>query len=163
MASYTGNTLIIPAVDIAVELTKEPYPMTGYRVVSALAICQAESSRNAYAAYLNTGQTLADGRPNPGYLSLDLGLFQHNTYWHGLDFGDGSYDPETIATAMLWKDNVLHARRLFNFWLQRFDRTMTYADAVKKTFGMLWTTYSRGLHQQYVGAATTVCKELGII
>jgi hypothetical protein len=134
MASYTGNTLIIPAVDIAVELTKEPYPMTGYRVVSALAICQAESSRNAYAAYLNTGQTLADGRPNPGYLSLDLGLFQHNTYWHGLDF-----------------------------WLQRFDRTMTYADAVKKTFGMLWTTYSRGLHQQYVGAATTVCKELGII
>jgi len=89
--------LLHTADDVARLLVAEG--ATGWTVVTMGAICAAESGRDAYAVNVNH----APGQP--WHRSLDVGLFQINTYWNPIQKIVELLDPRyntALALAILY-------------------------------------------------------------
>lgn len=142
--------LAVPGEDVGRELMAGPNPLTGWRVVTGLAILKAESNLNAYAVNLITSEFRADGKPNPAFLSLDLGIAQWNTYWW----------PAPIAERLNWKLSVAEVRRQYT---ERFAAaTGTYSERVTEAWS-LWVAYTSGAHEKHLPWAVDVGRAIGAV
>lgn len=112
--------------------------MRGWPTVTAISIAWAESGGNAYAVNIN------DGNPdNQAYLSMDLGLWQTNTFWH----------PEIpIAEAFTPVNQIIHVRRIA-------ERTESWSWIAYDWSA--WNTYKAKLHQKFTAPAVTAVRNAG--
>lgn len=124
--------LIVSDSDICKLIHDSGAPANLADIVTFTAIVLAESGGNAYAVGVN-------GNPNrPSYRSLDVGLFQINTYWH----------PQySIANLLDPLANTLAARTLSGGWA-------TFAP---------WNAWHNGAFNAFVPRAYAAAQGLGYV
>lgn len=127
----------------------------GWQVVTATAVAKAESNHDGYAvgvvgAEMRTTPAGTE-EANPAFRSLDVGLFQINTYWW----------PTVTVADML--DPTKNAAQAFNIWRGRFDAASgTWADRTHAAWSP-WAVYKAGTFEQYLSAAAAAAKTVGAI
>lgn len=111
--------------------------LPAWPAVTAVAVGWAESGGNAYAIGIN------DQSIGGAHLSLDLGLWQTNTFWH----------PEiAIAEALDPAAQVVH--------VERIARRPSQSGWV--TYGWsAWNTYKVGAHLRFLSAARVAVRAAG--
>ena len=119
---------------------------TGYQVVNMTAIALAESGGDTHAV------NVVDKNPAAAsYRSLDLGLWQINTYWWPGPIPD-RLNPATCA------------RIAFDIWRNRFNDARTdgksWSEASEHAYGA-WNVYESGAYKQYIPRAKTAAAALG--
>lgn len=123
----------------------------GWQVVTATAIAKAESGHNAYAINVVGNELRVDGTSNPAYRSLDVGLWQVNTYWW----------PSATVKDLL--DPTKNAGQAFAIWNGMYGKTAgTYSAKVTAAWDQ-WAVYAAGLHEQYLPAAVDAARAIGAI
>lgn len=112
--------------------------MRAWPAVTAVAIAWAESGGNAYAVNVN------DANPqSEAYLSLDLGIWQTNTYWH----------PEVpIAEALDPVQQIMHVRRIA-------ERVGVYGWV--SYVWTPWNTFTAGAYAKFVTPAVGAVRSAG--
>jgi len=113
----------------------------GYRIPTMIAIGQAESALDERAINLNTHDP-----QSPAYLSLDLGVWQINTYW--------------------WVDKRYRVQQLFD---PTFNATVAWEVFTKSggtnsapvTGYQAWNTYRINRHTPFLSAAVKTWDQMG--
>ncbi len=124
---------------------------SGWQVVTATAVARAESGLDGYAVGVVGSPTRPDGTPNPAYRSLDVGLWQINTYWW----------PSHKLSDLL--DPIYNAGAAGKMWQAKFAAvTGTYAVKVHEAWSA-WAVYSAGAHEPYMPAAVDAAREIGAV
>ena len=121
---------------------------TGYQVVTMTAISKAESNHDAYAVGVVDNPAAPD---SPSYRSLDVGLWQVNTYW---------WPNVPVAELLDPAGNARQARRVFT---SRFDAAKgTWAERVKVAYSG-WAVYKAGAHERHMPAAFQAAHAVGVV
>lgn len=111
----------------------------GWPTISAVAIAWAESGGNAYATNIN------DGDPTSvAYLSIDLGMWQTNSYWHPEVKPREAFDPELQFPHVL----RIAQRRTGQYGYISYNWTA-------------WSTYNAGTYKKFITPAYNAVKALG--
>jgi hypothetical protein len=143
------SKLILPIVDVATKVAAAGF--TGWQIITGTAVIGAESRFDAYAVNVIGERFRADGKPNPAYRSLDIGLFQVNTYWH----------PGFKIADLLDSDRNIAAARLI--FLERWEAKPNLGwNAWTAYAWSAWVTYKNGLHKPFESAAVTAAREAGL-
>jgi Lysozyme like domain len=125
--------LLLTADDVARLLVAEG--ATGWTVVTMGAICAAESGRDAYAVNVNHAPGQAWHR------SLDVGMFQVNTFFNSTQKISELLDPEWNTTIAL---KIL-------------------ADAGGPPVGyMRWNAYRNGMYRPYLPECRDAANRIGV-
>lgn len=148
-----GSKLPLSFVEVAQHAVDAGWK--GWQVVDAVAIAKAESGHDAYAIGVVGApeRTLADGtvEPNPAYRSLDVGLWQINSFWH----------PAQPIVDML--DPAKNAAYAFKMWTAKFESAPgDWADRVHAAWRQ-WAVYKAGMHVAYKSAAVDAARAVGAI
>ena len=107
----------------------------GWTVVTLGAIAVPESGRNAYAVNVN------DSPDKPSHRSLDLGLFQINTFWNPTHAIADLLDPAYNTRVAL--------------------QILAGAGGPPKGYER-WNAYKAGLHQPHLSEARAAARRLGV-
>lgn len=112
--------------------------LTAWQAVTAVAVAWAESGGNAYAVGIN------DARPdNVAYLSVDLGMWQTNSYWHPDIAPPEAFDPVR---------QIEHVKRI--------SRKVGRWGFVSYDWS-LWNAYKAGMHTKFLSAAVVAVRAAG--
>ena len=146
-----GSRLPVLAVDVA-KLAKAA-GWSGFRVATAVAVAKAESGWDAYAIGVVGSETrVVNGveEPNPAYRSLDVGLWQNNTYWWPVAVKD-----------ML--DPAKNAGQAFKIWNDGYTKaTGSFADKVHAGW-LPWAVYKSGAYEAFMPEAVDVARQIGAL
>lgn len=112
--------------------------LTPWQAVTAVAVGWAESGGNGYAININ------DANPaSKAYLSLDLGVWQTNTFWHPEVSIWAALDPATQLPFVL---NI--ARKTGPYGYVYYVWTA-------------WATYNAGAHSKFISDAVRAVRAAG--
>jgi hypothetical protein len=123
----------------------------GWQVVTAIAVAKAESGHNGYAINVVGTELRADGTPNLAYRSLDVGLWQVNTYW---------WPSATIKDLL---DPTKNAGQAYAIWNGTYTKTAGAYSAKVTAAWDQWAVYEAGMHEAYLPAAVDAARAIGAI
>lgn len=137
----------------AVDVAKLVYAAgwRGWACVTAVQVAWAESGLDPHAVNVVDVPVRPDGSPNPAFPSLDLGLFQINTYW---------WPALSVRDALTPETNAVHA---YKMWAGSFNAApeRPWTVRIQKAWS-LWVVYTTGAHRKYETVAIEACRAAGI-
>ena len=116
---------------------------TGYQVTTMVAISKAESNHDAYAI------GVVDNPTSPAHRSIDVGLWQINSYW---------WPTVLLAVLLDPAGNAGQARKVFE---SRFNSAEGGYTARVRAGYAAWHVYTSGAHKQFIAAADEAARTIG--